>query len=732
MFLVLITPVLSKAQIKIDKWNDSHNTSFAIVVDELTYDKCKTNIDNYRRQIEKEGISCYLIRVNEATPLQIKLELKKMHNSTPMLEGAVFIGNIPVPMIRDAQHLTSAYKKNQSRGTYFDTSVPSDRFYEDFDLKFKFLERDSVHTDCYYYSLKAESEQQISKEIYSGRIKPPFNDDSKYDLINEYLKKVVKYKNNKSEINDMFTFLGHGYNSESLTAWGDDYLMAKEQFPSLFELGNTYKHLHFDMSTKMKAILMRELENPDLDIAVFHAHGSKDSQYLIEYPKPQMARAQVEDIKLFLRSKLRTAKRRNKDIEKTKEYYIKNYGVTDSWFKGAFADSVKKADSLLAYSLDMHSEDLDKFDPNPKFMMFDECFNGAFHIENYIAGRYLFDKGNLISAVANSVNVLQDIWANRYLGLLDLGVSTGRRHLFISYLENHIIGDPTFSFKTSNNLELGEKIILEKDNLKLWKNLLNSKDSRLRALAVEMVFQRKNNESVNTLRTIYETDKSVIVRMQALYSCTKHYPESLDSFLVKSYKDPSAYIRKVSAKIMGKKGKNEFVPLLIERMFNDHCKRVSFNARTALAVMDTTVCAKTFKDFYSKIPVYSQDKEIEKYYNSFFKRNAKWLREGILKRIANDELTLKKRLNACRTLRNYNFVNSLSKVIDIVKDDTYPESIRVYLIEALGWFGYSADKESFVIHLKELENKTTSELIANEARKSINRLITGPNEPFTP
>lgn len=60
------------------------------------------------------------------------------------LEGAVFIGDIPIPMIRKAQHMTSAFKMDEEKSPRLDSSVPSDRFYDDFDLKFDYLGQDTT------------------------------------------------------------------------------------------------------------------------------------------------------------------------------------------------------------------------------------------------------------------------------------------------------------------------------------------------------------------------------------------------------------------------------------------------------------------------------------------------------------------------------------------------------------------------------------------------------------
>ncbi|MFA8344464.1 MAG: hypothetical protein ACEPO8_15930 [Rhodothermaceae bacterium] len=731
IILILLVAVKINAGIEIIDAVKKHSTAFVIVTDKTTFENCNPEILSYRDAIESENISCFILTVEKENPTEIRNRLEKLYKAAPSIEGAVFVGDIPIPMIRDAQHLTSAYKKDQSRGNFHHSSVPSDRFYEDFDLQFEFLERNTTHTNCYYYSLLPQSPQKIKKEIYSGRIKAPVNSNEKYSLIKKYLKKVVAYKKVKSTLKNMLMFTGHGYISESLTAWSDDYLYSKEQYPNLFKNKGKFKNLFASMSTKMKTIIMRELENPELDIALFNAHGAPDTQYLIEYPTPMSAKAEVEDIKLFLRHKLRSAKRRKKDLEKTKNYYIKNYGVPENWFDGTFSDSVKTADSLLAYSLDLYSEDLKTFDPKVKFIMFNQCFNGSFQNENYISGRYIFDNGNVISSTANSVNVLQDVWANKFLGLLDLGVSVGRRHLFVNYLENHIIGDPTFAFESAGNKEIADAIVSKRNDNEFWEKLISHNDLRIKALSIEMYFQT-GNKSFTTLKNIYKNESSVLVRRHCFYIIAKHFQNELRNFLPLAIADNDSYIRRVASKIMGKMGGEEFIPALVKNLFTEECKRVSFNSKSALTLSDSVKAKKIFFDYYNNLPEYSKDEKVEKYYSYIFKKNTKWLREDIIEKVTNKDIKLRKRLFACRTLRNYNFVNSYPAVNDIIDNKDVEEKIKVYLVEALGWFYYSEKKDLILERLKQTLITENSELVKKELLKSINRLTEGPNEPFTP
>ncbi|MDZ7763797.1 MAG: hypothetical protein U5K00_05155 [Melioribacteraceae bacterium] len=362
IFLLCTNVLFSKVEIIDPTVEESF--SFAIVVDNSTFDRIENSILEYRDAIQdKDKLSVYVLVVSDEQPNEIRTRINDLYKSSN-LEGAVFIGDVPIPMIRGAQHMTSAFKMNENRD-WVDSSVPSDRYYDDFDLKFKFLKRDSTNSLLYYYELTPESPQKIDKDIYSGRIKPPVTDDSKYDMIKNYLKKAVAAKNNPALLDNGFVYTGHGYHSESLISWRDEAIALREQFPLMFKIGGKLKHIRESPSSDMKEVIMIDLEKEKYDLAVFHAHGSDDAQYLMGYPAAESIQENVKSIRRFVRSKIRTAKERGRDIEELKNYYKENYNLTDKWFEGTFVDSVYKADSTFNYSMDIYSDDLALFSPKP-------------------------------------------------------------------------------------------------------------------------------------------------------------------------------------------------------------------------------------------------------------------------------------------------------------------------------------------------------------------------------
>ena len=708
-------------------------TAFAIIVDDETYKNCKDALFNYKNAIEEDGLSTYLLISDWKNPDEVKKEIVILYNQKPKLEGVVFVGDIPIPMIRNAQHMTSAFKLDEEKYPWFRSSVPSDRFYDDFDLMFQYLKQDSVHKLSHYYALQPNSPQRIEREIYSARIKPSGININKYEVINSYLNRVAETKREKNYIDNALVFLGHGYISNSLTAWADEKLSLQEQFPGLFIPGGRVKNLFHEMDRELKEILTRELQQEGLDIALFHAHGDTDMQLLLSYPVAQNVDENLESVKLYLRSKLRSAKQRKQSVEKTKEYFMKELNIPDSFFDGTFSDSLIAADSILGYKLDMYLDDIRKMKPQPKFMMFDECFNGSFHLDEYVTGEYVFGKGNMIVGEGNSVNCLQDKWADEFLGWLNKGVRIGLRHREINLLESHLIGDPTFKFSSDSKYDLNKMLVVERNNVSAWRKLLTSQDDIIRETAVRMLYFNLKNNFEKELVGIYEKDKSFNVRLHALKSLAEINGDGFRNILLKSINDPSEYIRRKSAEWMGEVGDMRYLLMLTRQVFYDESDRVVFNGKSAFGFISIKSSLEEVRKYISNLPPSDLREQLGKLYLPSLERNQTWVFDEIIPNIKNDTLKLSKRIQEVKTFRNYKFRDAIPVLIEILGDRKYPESLRTAIVEALGWFSFSIEKNTILGAIEKIiEDKSSSILLRNEAIKTKNRLVVGANDAMLP
>lgn len=684
----------------------------AVIVDDVTYNRTKASVNNYCLALEEEGYKVALHPQKWGNPEAIKSILVSIEN----LEGAVFIGDIPIPMVQDAQHLTSAFKIDQDRFKNLQRiSVATDRFYDDPDLIFNFIQQDEENPLLFYYSLSEKSPQVIEKNFYSGRIIPPVHDDSKYELIAKYLDRVAEQKRHPEVLDTMMTYTGHGYHSEALNAWENHTLMLREQFPDLFIPGGQIKNYEHTMSRNMKEIIMKRLQDPSLDMVIFHAHGGDDVQYLTGYPPAGNAKENIEEVKRFVRSKLRSAKRRG-NLEEAKEYYITSYDIPEHWVDDVFDPEVILEDSIYEAKIDLWSDDVKNMKTQAEVFIFDECYNGQFFMENYISGTHLFGEGDVIAGVANTVNVLQDIWANEMIGLLKYGVPIGKWHMTRTYIESHIIGDPTFRFAGNNANVMDQP----------YAKLLRSKEASLRTLGVNKMSKILGEKAETKLIKIYTEDPSANVRLEALKSLANLRTPAFRNLVKTSIYDPSELIRRISANWMGHIGDKGYITVLANVMANDISQRVSFAAKSSLELLFAHPCAD---DFLAEIAEVN-DLDTAKI-NYQYRRSQSWLYDEILPTITDTSLTAKKRMSKIRTFRNYNFTPGVKTLIEIAQDESDDPVVRVGAIEALGWFMMNPNYKALISELQGLTESDVPEVKA-EAIKSIKRLEAGANLVITP
>ncbi|MCG6186232.1 HEAT repeat domain-containing protein [Maribellus maritimus] len=696
-------------------------SSFAIVIDQETYDQVEPSLQAYKNMLEGEGMNVVILNDEWETADDIRKELKSLYDGEPKLEGAVFIGDVPIPHIMNAQHLTTAYKRNQERYPLHIAAVPSDRFYDDFDLVFDFIEKDSIRTNNYYYNLSADSPQYIHSDIYSGRIKPSIKEgENKYDLIRQYLEKVVAVRN--TELDFMMSFTGHGYNSEDMNAWTGEKIALREQFPKLYTPQGRIEFLEFGMDEFMKPFLLNRLQDPELDIALLHEHGADDLQLISGTPDVSSVPLSIENVKMYLRSKLRDAKRRGNDLEETKQRYMDTYDVPEDWFDGTFTREMEERDSLYNYNMDIYLDDIYNIKPEAKFIMFDACFNGSFHQERYIAGEYVFGSGSTMVAHANTVNALQDKWPDEMLGLLGLGVRVGNWAKQINTLETHLIGDPTYYFKSGSDLNYNQVILAGNENEEVWRELIQSEYPDLQCLAISNLFSPDDQEFASQLKQIYLNSNSFVVRMECLKQLYKYNDTNFKDVLKKAIEDPYEYIRRIAASMIGDTGDNQMVGPLLNSIFNDkYSKRTMTNAYGSLDFMDPEEVKVQLPEIALKYSYMSNSSELK---DELLKRVNRQ-QKGVVEEfdyIKDEEGVPRYKMLNITTLRNYHYHYMIPDYL-ILLDEDIEDSLKIALIEALGWYVNSVYNDLIIEKCNELiaaEHFSTD--IKNEAKRTISRL----------
>lgn len=720
--LLALLPIYIFGQIEIISPKGKYETSFAIVIDKQTYDATLQAVESYRDMLLNEGLGAYILVDQSQDATSIRTTLKQMYNGKQKLEGCVLVGDIPIPMVRDAQHLSSAFKMDQDI-KWEKSSIPSDRFYDDFGLEFKFLKKDESNSLLHYYSLVPNSSMRIQSDIYSARIKPIIRQgaESPYTQISNYLNKVVAERNNTNKLDNLMMFRGHGYNSDALEAWSGEQISLREQLPNVFKAGSKAKFLAYEIGFPIKFDLIEELQREDLDIALFHEHGSPDLQYISRYPSARSPQENIESIKFYTRGKIAAGLRRKKDKEELVKYYMEYLGIPREWC--ITNDSTAIADSIMEQNMDIHLEDLYTARPNARFVMFDACYNGSFNNDEYIAGAYIFNKGKTITTLANSVNSLQDKFPDELIGLLGEGVRIGLWAKHINYLETHIIGDPTFKFASERKSSLNTALTLKNADNSFWLKLLEDKSADVQAIALRKLFDNNYSEITKLLKHTYLNSEYGSVRLEAIRLSVILDNEDTVTILAKAISDPYELIRRLSMEYIGQNGDPRLTESVINAMIYDrNSKRVMFKASYAIGYFDPTALETALNKVLNANDNLLDKKEVgDKILNSIKSRNE--FADSYIEKMVDNTSSIKSRITSIRSIRNNTAHHKLPDYMRIASDNNEDIAIREAMLEALSWYYFSYRRHEIVELCNTILKSENNETILTQALKTRNIIL---------
>ena len=699
-------------------------TTLAVVVDQKTYAAIPEQIDAYVKSVDNDYRRGLLVVDKWFNPDSIKAHLYEMYIREG-LEGAVFIGDIPIPMLRDAQHFTTAFKMNQKMDMQR-SSVPSDRFYDDFDLKFKFLKQDEKNELFFYYSLLPDSVQEIGCDIYSSRIKAP-EGENKYELLAAYLEKAVAAKEKKDVMSKVLHFGGHGYNSESMNARIDEAGAFAEHFQFLNRKGNNLEYIDFTFDKYVKTRLLAAVSDKELDLAVLHHHGADDTQYLNGSPFVADPTGWINLARNYFRGKVRSAK----DPKAVKARFMKNFGVPAAWLDDAFDSQKMYEDSLHAASMDIVIQDLEGYVSGAKMIMLDACYNGSFNQDDYIACHYIFNPGNTIVVKANSVNTLQDTWTTELIGLLNWGISAGNWAKGQMTLESHLIGDPTFEFQNQDDeyfnkcgFNINEVIATKKNDTQYWRKVLKADvDDELacdfKSLAIKMLY---NNNAITSeeLLEIQKNSNSKVLRLAAFNTNRKIADENFPQAIIMGLADDYELTQRLSAMYVGKNFSKELIPAVVKTCMDPMTSaRVLFQLKGSLKGFDISDLHEEFIWYNEKYGYWEGQEAFEKLekiltsYDESFEEEVASIKDGTM--------SLKEQKSFARGRRNGCEPKLVESLMHIIKNSTDKE-LRVTAIEALGWYEYSVVRNDIIAQCEALYNEEKDESAKAELLKTINRL----------
>ena len=723
--ICMIGSIQSFAQ-QFEKPGIKSKTTFAIVVDEKTYNATRNELHAYKKLVEKDGLGTYIIHDNWSSPDKIRETLQKLYtDKSAPLEGTVLVGEIPVPMIRDAQYLTSAFKMNQ-KIRWDKSSVPSDRFYDDFDLQFEYLKQDTAkgREAYHYYSLKPESPQFIEMDIYSARIKPPvIQGEDRTQKIKDYLIKLVNLRGQSYPLDDMIVSVGHGYNSNSVNAIVGESIALKSQFPNLFKPGGSIKFLNFRSTEFLKFNLLSELNRPGIDFAYMTGHGTSTLQLLNGYPESSSPQPSMQNVARYIRSKMRSAKEDGRDLTTVKDNFKNSLGLSDKWFDDAFDQKSIDADSIYNLNMDIQIDDIKNANIQAKLVYLNSCLTGSFQLDNYIAGYYPFSNNQNIAAIANSVGVLQDLYPSELLGLIGKGYRIGNWLKHVAYLETHILGDPTFYFQSEKAKELNEATVLN-NNASYWKSILKENDASIQSLALEKLTQILPEKEVSPiLKSYYFNSDFESTRMQAFQLLSQFENKDYIEVLHAAKNDSYEYIRRRAIYDLTDFGSNEFVKDLIQFYIADpHSERIAYRIRWALQFMDTEIAKKEINSLIRENKSLFAGKELaDKLDKEVVNNQAK--QKAMIVTFKDKTIAEKERLAEVNTLRLYRHHIVIPELINLAKDNSESEILRIAALEAMGWFTLSYQRDNITKGCEDIISSDAPPAVKNEALKTKNRIL---------
>ena len=647
--------------------SQQQETGFAIVIDQESYRQAQTEIDQYQKTVESRGLKPILVIDRWGVPDSIRQELIRLHaDKTAPIEGCVFIGDIPVPMVRDAQHMASAFKMDQDgRFDRTEYCIPTDRFYDCFDLEWQYLDHDTLYTDYYYYSLRADGGQHLDPTIYSARITPRTNErGNKYEKLRRYMQRVNERAQQEPEVIDhILLFGGDGNLSNSIAARMDSKAEFYEQCPWLLDQQQSVKYMDYSQEKYIKTRVVNDIQNPQLDYALLSHHGDAAIQYLS--------------------------------------------GVT--------------GDEHL-----LQTFEFDHVHPQATMVSLDACYNGSFHLDDNIQEAYLFGQGNgTMLVLANSVNAIQDKWVNRYMGLLGMGMRAGYMAKLGTFLEFHLFGDPTYTFAKSLDcgFDINEAINYKGDAF--WIKQIDSNIPAIQSLAARMLTVTPANS--DAIFNAFCRSTRSMTRMACLMELTRFRDRNMIECIKLGLNDENEMTQRFSVIYAGKNGSPELIePLMRLRCQNNLSERVEFDLCSgAYHSLDSALVMDAFKKVFPECTFYWNQDSVREAYSSQIEADAGRLYFDIRKALKSTTASHASKLNAIRGIRNYPphfLVDDILAYLDkpVAEEDAV---IQKATWEAIGWFNLSYRAADIAEHARKVsEDDRFPASVRAEALKTYNRV----------
>ena len=725
--LCLLLSVGSQAQTVIETPTQTQPTAFAIVIDNATYRATRNAVMQYRDAVQQDGLAAYIVRGDWKNPDEVKTDIAKVYRQAPALEGIVLVGDIPVAMIRNAQHMTTAFKMNETTFPFPQSSVPSDRFYDDLHLKFKFIRQDSVAPHLFYYELAEDSPQTLNPTFYSARIKyPEAWGGDKYQAIADFLEKAARLKQQQktNRLDEVVSFNGGSYNSDCLVAWMDEEKAYRENFPLAFRNSTSFKHWNFRMDNAMKYSLFDELQRPEADLFMFHEHGLPTQQLINNEPVGDSFGSRHALFKRSLYHQVHEAMEEGENEDSLILAFTHKYHLTTPFWKELHDDAFWQADSTSYADMYINPADLRGKETRPTFVMFDACYNGSFHESDYLAAYYLFNNGTTVVAQGNTRNVLQDRWTIEMIGLLSHGVRVGQYNRLIATLEGHLLGDPTVRFSPlEKDCTLSTDITLRQDDIAYWQTLLEAPYADVQSLALRMIADADPDRQFSKqLLHIFRHTPFNTVRMEALKLLSRYNNADFTEAVAEGLEDAYELVARQSANYAGEIGDTGRLlkPYIRACIEDTERQRVNYLLSTGLPLFPQSAVQEAIENYYASTYRLDAPEEKAAVLKGVAAQFARIKRNN--QRISDPSLSPDKRISAIRLLRNNPYHPYVEQYLQVLQDEATPTEVRVALAEALGWFIHSVRRTDIAKTCRTLLQTQQPEALRQELIQTLGRL----------
>lgn len=104
LFVILMgLPLLTVAAERIIPQAGKFDTRFLIVIDSKSFDQAQSEVMAYKKVLEEQGLGAVVMIGDWDSPDDLKKDILKIYKKKPVMEGVVFVGDIPVVRVQNFQ-----------------------------------------------------------------------------------------------------------------------------------------------------------------------------------------------------------------------------------------------------------------------------------------------------------------------------------------------------------------------------------------------------------------------------------------------------------------------------------------------------------------------------------------------------------------------------------------------------------------------------------------------------